>query len=179
MLQLETLCIAVSSLIYAIFAISFFGVFGSTVSSNVIESLPEDVSCRIARLLYALLMLFSFPLQAFPSRASFIKLLGCCTRLDQTDSPRMRLTIHAVVTVGILLVSWTVAVTRVKLGYLIKFVGCTAGPVICYFLPAIFWLKLEEGKPMNRGKLAAWSLIVFGVLATIVPLVALGWSLFR
>lgn len=179
MFQLEALCIAASSLMYAIFAISFLGVFGDTIASNVIKSLPEGVPYRVARLLYALLMLFSFPLQAFPSRASFVKLLGICTGLDRTDSPQARLITHAAVTVGILTVSWTVAVTQVNLGYLIKFVGCTAGPVICYFLPATFWLKLEEEKPMNKGKLAAWSLIFFGVLATVIPLVALTWSLFR
>ena len=177
MLSLESLCIALSSIMYAIFAISFLGVFGTDVKSNVVNNLPIGPAYQAARILYAFLMLFSYPLQLFPTRYSLTKLLK---RVITNDASVCKKRIfHIGITIAILLSSWAVAVTDAELGVLIGFVGCTAGPVICYFLPAVFWLKLEEGKPINKGKFAAWLLLGFGIVSTIVSLTALIISLFR
>lgn len=170
MLRLITLCLSLSFAIYVIFAVTFYGVFGQTVKGNVIENFPTSGMAFItARILYAFLMLFSYPLQTFPTRASITKLIG---RLAE-GSPQKKLLVHVAITSGILVSTWAIAASNVPLVLLLKVVGCTAGTVICYFLPAIFWLKLDGEVPLNKSKIAAYALLVFGVLATVIPLAAL------
>lgn len=144
--------------------------FGSAVSSNVLENLPATgAPYSAAQLLYGILMLFSFPLLIFPARSSFVKLLGpVCGESDRTQSM-----LHIVTTSILLVGSWLVAVLNAPLALLLSIAGCTAGPVICYFLPAVFWWKLEEGKPLRGWKLMCVVLVIFGILATVIPFTAL------
>ena len=170
MFRLITLCLSVSLGIYSIFAISFYGVFGPTVQTNVIKNFPAaGAPYMAARILYALLMIFSYPLQTFPARGSLVKL----TSGYFGETPRMMMFLHIGCTLGIVLTTWLVAMLGLPLGFLLTLVGCTAGPVICYFLPAMFWWKLEEGKPFTKGKIACIVLFIFGIAATIIPFVAL------
>lgn len=170
MLRLISLCILVSFAIYSIFALSFFGVFGANVKGNVLDNLPNSGWPYIAaRFLYSLLMIFSYPIQTFPARSSLVKLLGGYVG----PSSRSRFILHFAATTAIVIVTWAITAINIELDTLVSIVGCTAGPMICYFLPAIFWLKLEESKPMNKGKIACWALIVFGILATVGPLTAI------
>jgi len=170
MLRLITLCLTLSFAIYVIFAVTFYGVFGQNVKGNVIENFPgAGMAFIAARLLYAFLMLFSYPLQTFPTRASITKLLGHIAE----GSPQKKLLAHVAITSGVLVSTWAIAASNVPLVLLLKVVGCTAGTVICYFLPAIFWLKLEEKEAFNNRKFTAYALLVFGFLATVIPLIAL------
>lgn len=176
MLRLITICVFASFALYSIFSLAFFGVFGSGVNVNVIKSLPDTAwSTTAARILYSLIMIFSYPLQTFPARASLVKLLESVV----SSKGRSPLLLHVIATGCIIGFTWTIAAFKVPIDILFSLVGCTAGPVICHFLPAMFWLKLEEDKPMNKGKAACWALIAFGVVATIVPLTALIISLTR
>lgn len=140
------------------------------MSPNVLENLPaHGAPYAAAQLLYGILMLFSFPLQIFPARSSFVKLLSTCAG----DSVRVQLILHIITTCTLLLGAWLVAIFKVPLSLLLSLAGCTAGPVICYFLPAMFWWKLEEHKPLRGWKLVCIVLVVFGVLATVIPFTAL------
>ena len=140
------------------------------MDSNVINDLPKTgIAYLAARILYARLMVFSYPLQTFPARASLVKLVGSRFR----ETPRIALVLHIACTLAVVLCTWLVAMLGLPLGTLLTLVGCTAGPVICYFLPAMFWWKLEEDKPMTKGKLLCIVLFVFGIAATIIPLLAL------
>lgn len=168
--RLIIICMTLSFLIYALFALAFYGVFGSAVVSPVTSSLPSKGAAYVAaRILYAILMLFSYPVLAFPSRSSLIKIINMVV----PESPRTQLLLHISVTVGILVGTWVLAVLPISLTFLLTLVGCTTGTVICYFLPAMFWWKLEEGKPLRGGKLIALLLFIFGVLATVIPLTSL------
>ena len=170
MFRLMSMCLTASFIIYALFAVAFYGVFGADVSSNVINDLPKTgVAYLAARILYALLMIFSYPLQTFPARASLVKLVG--SRFGET--PRTTFILHIICTLTVVLCTWIVAMIGLPLGTLLTLVGCTAGPIICYFLPAMFWWKLEEDMPMTKGKLFCIVLVLFGIAATLIPLLAL------
>lgn len=175
MLRLISICLFSSFGIYTIFALSFYGVFGGKVETNVIVNLPKDGwSYLLARILYALLMLFSYPLQTFPARSSLIKLIGNFRGESSPSSSHGQTLLHVLVTLLILSITWLIASLKVPLGFILRLVGCTAGPVICYFLPAMFWWKLDcAGQPMSIGKVAVLSLFIFGIAATIIPLVTL------
>jgi len=149
---------------------AFYGVFGTQIKGNVIENLPATGwPYLLARLLYALLMLASLPLQSFPARSAILKLLP-------SSFAESRLA-YISTTVGILLLSWAVASLGLRLDLIMGVVGCTAGPVICYFLPALFWWRLDEygekQQRITRGRISCLVLAAFGVIAVLVPLVAI------
>jgi amino acid permease len=170
MFRLIALCLSISLGIYSIFAISFYGVFGSSVLTNVINNFPATgAPYMAARILYALLMIFSYPLQTFPARGSLVKLASGYFG----EAPRTMVFLHIGCTLSVVLTTWLVALLELPLGLLLTLVGCTAGPIICYFLPAMFWWKLEEGRPLTKGKIACIILFIFGIAATIIPFVAL------
>lgn len=172
LLWLISICLGICSIIYTIFALSFYGVFGAGVASNVLKSLPPKGAPYVAaQLLYGLLMIFSYPLQTFPARASLIKLVAL---FYAPKSNRMQLSLHMAATSVLIGITWIIVMTRVPLEFLLAFVGCTAGPVICYFLPALFWWRLESDQPFHRkGKLVSLSLFIFGIAAVIIPMTAL------
>lgn len=67
--------IGVAALVYSLVAVCGYLSFGDVVNSNIISMYAPSVSSTIGRCAIALLILFSYPLQCHPCRASLTKIV--------------------------------------------------------------------------------------------------------
>lgn len=172
MLRIIGMCIALALSMYVIFGACNLAIFGSAkIADNVIMMYPQSgAPFVLARFLYAFLVLFSLPLQTFPARNSTTKIISYYSPAFAKFHERP---IYYVSTTLIFAFCWVMACTGLNLNFLLRLVGSTAGPIICYVLPSLFWYNLEQGKPWNSLKVATIGLMAFGVLSLVISTMAL------
>lgn len=103
-------------MIYEILGILGYLTFGSNVSSNLISDYHNSMFIAICRLAISILVLFSYPLQVHPCRASLDKVFS--SRKDEDDlanrddhaAREIPLAKYVAMTSGILLASFLIAV---------------------------------------------------------------------
>lgn len=167
MIQLIGFCVSWSMTLYTCFAVCSVAVFGGGAIPKSIFTAYSDGSFKysVATVLYSFLVLFSIPLQTFPARNSFLKVVAYFNA-DYAAEKRSQL--YMISTGSILATCWLISCTELDIDDVLKLVGATAGPVLCFILPSIFWLKLEAKASWTPLKVAALLLLVFGVVS--VPL---------
>ncbi len=172
MLQIICVCICLALLMYNLFAICSVAVFGGqAIRDNIIDMYPTTGALFIiARLLYSFLVLSSLPLQTFPARNSIAKIISYFSPLFASSYERI---IYYTSTTAILLFFWIFACTGLNLKLLIRLVGSTAGPILCYILPSLFWLSLESKNPWNALKIISIILFFFGLASMGISTAAL------
>ena len=126
---------------------SSFGIFScaanADIKDKILSSYPIDkLPFIFARIWYAVLLAFSFPLQSYPTRASLQKVASHA--LGEERARGKSAVIYWTSTIFILAVCGTVASLPVSLDTFLTIVGSTASPVICYFLPALLYLKVTK-----------------------------------
>ncbi|KAG0144482.1 hypothetical protein CROQUDRAFT_659912 [Cronartium quercuum f. sp. fusiforme G11] len=137
-----------AALIYELIGTLGYLTFGSHVSSNLIADYHHSLLITTARAAISLLVLFSYPLQLHPCRASLENILGACKL-------RPSITTFVSLTASLLLGTFLIAVNVSRLETVLGFVGSTGSTTISYILPGVFFLKLfansEEHKLMRIG----------------------------
>ncbi len=116
------------------------------------------------QLALALLVLLSYPLQLHPCRTSLLKVVS-----PNLQSSRKWLAI----TLGIMLLSYLVAITVTNLSTVLSIVGATGSTTICYILPGLFFTKLGQGAVMTSARRLGFFMIGFGGLVMVSSLAAL------
>lgn len=171
MFRFVLLCFGVSSTIYAMFSVFMCYIYGDTIQSPVIESFSLNKGEFItARLLYIILMLFSIPIQSFPTRNAVESLFRIWLPNLNPNIP------YYGATFAFLATAFTIAALEVKTKLLIKIIGCTAGTVICYVLPALFahnLFKNESSIIGRRIRILAILLFIFAIPASLLPMISL------
>lgn len=126
-----------------------------------------------------ILVVFSYPLQAHPCRASLDKVLG-------KEKAERSVFKYFAMTTTILILSYIVAITVTKLDVvryqrgegggdlcslinllkkkILSFVGSTGSTTISFILPGLFYYKIHEQDPWRPGKIMAVVLSVYGLL---------------
>lgn len=128
----------------------------------------------IARVLFAFLSAFSYPLQTLPCRLSVEHLIPLSKATKKAHAGKL----HIIITSLVLLGTFSIAFVLDNLVLISGLIGTVAGIPICYILPFLFYYKLTEGRGWTRKRLAAAGLAVFGILAMIVSGVSLGITIF-
>lgn len=173
MLSIISICIFLAFSMYVIFGSLNLAVFGRTIPlpDNIIMAFPSTgIPFVLARFLYAFLVLFSIPLQTFPARNSTSKIIQFYAPFFSKTHER---TIYYVSSTVIFVFCWLLACTGLNLNFLLRLVGSTAGPILCYVLPSLFWFKLEAGTPWGSLKVATLGLLIFGCAALLISTLAL------
>jgi len=168
-----TLCIGLATTLYILFGSFSLAVFGhlKPLPDNIILSYPASgIAFVLARSLYAFLVLFSIPLQTFPARNSTAKIIQF---YSPAFAQRHAKLIYHVSTGLIFGFSWIMACTGLDLSLLLRLVGSTAGPILCYVLPSLFWFSLESKAPWGPLKMASMGLLAFGLAALCISTAAL------
>lgn len=139
--------ILISISTYLVLGIIGYLTFGRNVASNVIGAYPTDqVFVVIGQVCIAVLVLFSFPLQAHPARTSIDKVLMVLFP-SETPPPRMSRTRHISISVVLLVASYATAILSAgQLGSVLSIVGATGSVTIQYILPGLFYWKATEGE---------------------------------
>ncbi|ORY95058.1 transmembrane amino acid transporter protein-domain-containing protein [Syncephalastrum racemosum] len=155
-----------SAIIYEAIAILGYLSFGKNVLGNIILEYPPSLFVACGRLAIVILVVFSYPLQAHPCRASLDKILAWRSpeaRGLKVPPPPSAFKYFAMTTV-ILIGSYLLAITVSKLDLVLAFVGSTGSTTISFILPGLFYYKIHENDPWHRGKIAAVALAVYGFL---------------
>jgi amino acid permease len=127
----------------------------------------------IARCLFAMLSAFSYPLQTFPCRSSLEHLLPLSLTSKQAHSR----TIHTLLTMAILLGTYSVAFCVKDLVIISEFIGTLAGIPICYLFPFLFYFKLSEGRGWTAKRIAAACMAGFGLFAMAINSLSLVYTM--
>ncbi|KAI8372961.1 transmembrane amino acid transporter protein-domain-containing protein [Radiomyces spectabilis] len=164
--------IGTSAFIYEAIAILGYLSFGKNVRGNIIMEYPPSMFVAGGRLAIVVLVVFSYPLQAHPCRASLDKVLAWRTpeaRGLKVPPPPSACKYFAMTT-AILIFSYLIAITVSQLDLVLAFVGSTGSTTISFILPGLFYYKIHENDPWKPGKIGAVALAVYGVLVMSVCL---------
>lgn len=157
---------------YILVAITGYLSFGNSVGGNIIGMYPPGFYATIGRAAIVMLVVFSYPLQCHPCRASVdavLKwrpkpqangtegsphrhpLLG--PRGNRIPEPMSDLR-FSVITTSILILSYIVAMTVSSLEAVLAYVGSTGSTSISFILPGLFYYKISApDSPAHRGLL--------------------------
>eukprot|EP00602_Paraphysomonas_sp_CaronLab_P002598 CAMPEP_0185020326 /NCGR_PEP_ID=MMETSP1103-20130426/2919_1 /TAXON_ID=36769 /ORGANISM="Paraphysomonas bandaiensis, Strain Caron Lab Isolate" /LENGTH=453 /DNA_ID=CAMNT_0027551155 /DNA_START=88 /DNA_END=1449 /DNA_ORIENTATION=- len=143
-----------------------YSTYGEEVESDILVNYPENYLTSTARLFVSLLVAFSYPLQAHPSRRCILTLMAALDNDKDEPSLHVQTMRYVGVTVGFLGLSLIIGLTVSDLGVVLSLVGATGSTIVSYILPGFFYyliFKDLEG-PVWKRNLA----LAQGVLGLII-----------
>lgn len=151
--------------------------FRDTVESDVLNNFSYDnIVINIARILLAITMVFTYPMEAFVSRHCVMELLES-TNIIQLDPVLKAKQYHFVlyfVTVVLWMVSLSVGATVDDLGIVLELNGSLSASMLGYILPGLVILKVNNlwvdrrKKWRTRQFFIAMFTVVFGVVVMVM-----------
>lgn len=194
--RIIAICIGATAAIYL--AVGLFGYlsFGDSVSDNIVSQYTPSVSSFIGRVAIVLVVVFSFPLQFHPSRASIANIIrgGCFGRSNRPETlllTQPNVAVSALRLAGqlgtagsnmlttiMLALSFGIAYSVQSLELVLSFVGSTGATAVSFIFPGIFayylagtrkenWLITLKDDQRRLVQCCAFALIVWGVLITV------------
>ncbi|OBT70516.1 hypothetical protein VE03_00359 [Pseudogymnoascus sp. 23342-1-I1] len=162
---------------YIIVAITGYLSFGNRVAGNIVGMYVPNVASTIAKAAIVVLVIFSFPLQVHPCRASIVAVLkwrpARWTKSRETSVSPSRAapllpgaTGHsgraevigdvkfAAITTVIVVLSYIVAMSVSSLDTVLSYVGATGSTSISFILPGIFYYKISSPDSIHHQRLA-------------------------
>lgn len=159
--------ISSAAAIYVLVAITGYLSFGNDIGGNIIGQYAPSVSATIGRAAIVVLVMFSYPLQVHPCRASVDAVLkwrpnsrSKPTSSSSADSSPPRTvpllaagkkrndelgeTRFAAITTAIIVLSYIVAMTVSSLETVLAYVGSTGSTSISFILPGLFYYKISS-----------------------------------
>ncbi|CAF9910173.1 MAG: hypothetical protein HETSPECPRED_009636 [Heterodermia speciosa] len=167
--------VGISGFIYVLVAITGYLSFGNDVLGNIVGMYPPSVSSTIGKAAIVILVMFSYPLQVHPCRASVDAVLkwrpqrrsespgrspprdtpllppskpGGSARPDSIGETRF-----AAITTAIIVLSYIVAMTVSSLEKVLAYVGSTGSTSISFILPGLFYYKISSPDSPHHQKL--------------------------
>ena len=130
---------------------------------------PQSYFVAYGRLAIVVLVIFSYPLQAHPCRASLNKIIDTISPKEPLAGPTSNQR-HFIVTSCIIVASYFVAITISQLDIVLSFVGSTGSTTISFILPGLFYFRLHENDGWHWKRMVALFLIIYGILVMTVCL---------
>nr|KMM67724.1 transporter [Coccidioides posadasii RMSCC 3488] len=148
---------------YVLVAITGYLSFGDAIQGNIVGMYAPSLSSNIARAAIVVLVMFSYPLQVHPCRASVDAVLKwrwnskgssgssnvsphrnpLLPRSDRQPE-EMGDTRFAAITTVIIVLSYIVAMTVSSLEAVLAYVGSTGSTSISFILPGLFYYKISS-----------------------------------
>jgi len=172
----------VSGAAFALAALFGYATYGDGVTSDVLKGYPQVGIVQVTRLLFSLLAVFSYPLQAHPSRTSCLSLWSLVCGSPRTAGRQVALAGSAgnnvgarawlsesqrfrVATVVGLFGSWLIAVIVTDLSAVLGVVGATGSTMVSYILPGLCYTQTFQDPHLKRS--LAW--LQLGAGCVIMP----------
>ncbi|EXJ86540.1 hypothetical protein A1O3_03493 [Capronia epimyces CBS 606.96] len=159
--------------IYILVAITGYLSFGNEVGGNIVAQYAPAVSTTIGQAMIVVLVMFSYPLQVHPCRASVDAVLkwrpsnklksvlrsssATSSSIDSSPprdtpllqpgrkrNPEMGDVRFAAITTVIIILSYIVAMTVSSLEAVLAYVGSTGSTAISFILPGLFYYKISS-----------------------------------
>ncbi|MCJ1399780.1 hypothetical protein MMC11_002983 [Xylographa trunciseda] len=171
-----TSSIGSAAVIYVLVAITGYLSFGNNVAGNIVGMYAPSVASTIGKAAIVVLVMFSYPLQVHPCRASVDAVLkwrpkktpesrnsspsraGSSPLLPSAkgNSPKgdsMGEVRFAAITTGIIVLSYIVAMTVSSLETVLAYVGSTGSTSISFILPGLFYYKISSPDSLHHQRL--------------------------
>ncbi|KAL9123179.1 MAG: hypothetical protein Q9187_000262 [Circinaria calcarea] len=167
--------IGFAAMIYILVAITGYLSFGNAVSGNIVGMYGPSMTSTVAKAAIVVLVMFSYPLQVHPCRASVDAILKWrpCKRVESPNSsparaapllPQGKLTSQArgdgmgetrfaAITTAIIVLSYIVAMTVSSLEKVLAYVGSTGSTSISFILPGLFYYKISSPESPHHRRL--------------------------
>jgi hypothetical protein len=169
--------IGTAASIYVLVAITGYLSFGDNVVGNIVSQYIPSVASTIGRAAIVVLVMFSYPLQVHPCRASVdaVSKWRPMGRRNQELTPAggspsrssllpnkmpsrpkpedMSDIRFAVITTGIVILSYITAMTVSSLDKVLAYVGSTGSTSISFILPGLFYYKISDPDSPHHQRL--------------------------
>lgn len=171
--------IGTAASIYVLVAITGYLSFGDNVVGNIVSQYIPSVASTIGRAAIVVLVMFSYPLQVHPCRASLdavskwrptskrnqeftpasgspsrSSLMGGGNKVPSRPKPEdMSELRFAVLTTVIIILSYIVAMTVSSLDKVLAYVGSTGSTSISFILPGLFYYKISSPDSPHHQRL--------------------------
>lgn len=163
---------------YILVAITGYLSFGNNVLGNIVGMYQPSIASTIAKAAIVILVVFSYPLQVHPCRASVDAVLKWRPngwkpiRTTSNDSPVRVAPLlpqtpvqqksgseigevrFAVITTVIIVLGYTAAMTVSSLDKVLAYVGSTGSTSISFILPGLFYYKISDPESIHHQRLA-------------------------
>lgn len=148
--------------LYILTGITGYLSYGDNIRGNIVSMYPTAAASTIGRLAIVILVMFSYPLQIHPCRASIDACLKWRPRRRvKNDNSPSRNTLmsngpkapkrnemsdyrFAVVTTVLIICSFITAMTVSSLEKVLAYVGSTGSTTISFILPGLFYYKISD-----------------------------------
>ncbi|KAL8805849.1 MAG: hypothetical protein Q9200_005270 [Gallowayella weberi] len=165
--------VGIAAFIYILVAVTGYLSFGNAVLGNIVGIYAPSISSTIGKAAIVVLVMFSYPLQVHPCRASVDAVIKWrpIRRSDPTGSSPSRLvsllpgaksstggdgmgeTRFAAITTAIIVLSYIVAMTVSSLEKVLAYVGSTGSTSISFILPGLFYYKISSPDSPHHQRL--------------------------
>ncbi|KAL8671322.1 MAG: hypothetical protein Q9168_004183 [Polycauliona sp. 1 TL-2023] len=164
-----------AAFIYILVAVTGYLSFGNAVLGNIVSMYSSSISSTIAKAAIVVMVMFSYPLQVHPCRASvdavikwrpikraespgsspsrLVALLPGPKTGPQSRGDGMGETRFAAITSAIIVLSYIVAMTVSSLEKVLAYVGSTGSTSISFILPGLFYYKISSPDSPHHQRL--------------------------
>lgn len=156
--------------LYILTGITGYLSYGDNIKGNIVSMYPTAAASTIGRLAIVILVMFSYPLQIHPCRASIDACLAWRPRRrNQNESspsrnallnspgskpkPEMGDMRFAVITTILIVLSFITAMTVSSLEKVLAYVGSTGSTTISFILPGLFYYKISDPDSAHHQRL--------------------------
>ncbi|CAG8948682.1 hypothetical protein HYFRA_00001802 [Hymenoscyphus fraxineus] len=165
--------------VYVLVAITGYLSFGNKVIGNIVGMYVPSIASTIAKAAIVILVMFSYPLQVHPCRASVDAVLKwrpnnlTKPRNSPNSSPARAIPLlggsgaqpvarndtigelrFAIITTAIIILSYTAAMTVSSLDKVLAYVGSTGSTSISFILPGLFYYKISSPESLHHQRLS-------------------------
>jgi amino acid permease len=178
-----TASIGSAASIYVLVAVTGYLSFGDNIMGNIVAQYTPSVASTIGRAAIVILVMFSYPLQVHPCRASvdavskwrpaswkrngseeFTPASGSPSRSSLLPSNGKKVAVRsktedmselrfAIITTAIIILSYIVAMTVSSLDKVLAYVGSTGSTSISFILPGLFYYKISSPDSPHHQRL--------------------------
>jgi amino acid permease len=159
--------------LYILTGITGYLSYGDNIHGNIVSMYPTAAASTIGRLAIVILVMFSYPLQIHPCRASIDACLkwrpggrkqveGSPSRnslINNTPKPgslqsrEMSDLKFAIISTILIIVSFICAMTVSSLEKVLAYVGSTGSTTISFILPGLFYYKISDPESAHHQRL--------------------------
>lgn len=148
----------ISAVLFGGAAFAGYMTYGNLVANDVLSSYPRVPIVTVSRLLFAILVMFSYPMQAHPSRLSALALMhkfyparanegGVNGGTAAAATAKVRFWVITALWVSL---SLTIALVVSDLSTILGIVGATGSTTVTYILPGLLYIRSHRHRHWKR-----------------------------
>ncbi|XP_034942343.1 putative sodium-coupled neutral amino acid transporter 11 [Chelonus insularis] len=160
-----------SFIIAAAFGITGYVTFTSLVQGDLMENYCwDDDLMNFSRVLFSGTILLTFPIECFVTREVVLTTIKGTAETENHDMYTGSDRRYFLITMGIITCAYFISMSEDCLGVVLELNGILAAVPLAYVLPALCYIKLEEGPVFSMKKVPAIALLAAGAFTAITGL---------